>query len=542
MVPHTREHWGAGKVWRDGIAGLSVAGIILPEAVAYAGIAGLPAVAALVAAVTGTAVYALVGRSRFAVVSPTSSSAALLAASLGGLPYDAAGRGALAAATTLVVGLFFLGAALFRLGGFAGFISRPVLRGFAFGLALTIVARQFIRLGAIPATGGAFVSLAWSALPHLGEAHLPSLGLGLGALVLLMAMRRWSGFPASLVVLALGIAFGALAPARQWGIALVGQLDLDVPALALPHDFAIWERIAELAVPVALIVFAESWGTMRGLALRSGDRIVANRELAALGLANALSALLQGMPVGAGFSAGSANAGAGAQSRLAGLAAGLALLMLMLLARPLIACLPEPVLSAVVVVALLHALSPDPLLHLFAIDRDKWVGLVAALGVLTLGVLAGMLVAVALSVAALLYRLSHPSISELGRVGQGHDFVDISRHSDAKRVAGVAIYRPNAPMLFANVESALEEIGEAFRGSGAQALVLSLEESSDLDSTAVEALIEFARSLEVRHCRLILARTHDRVRDLLSLAGVKALALDSTYSVADAVARIVGEP
>jgi MFS superfamily sulfate permease-like transporter len=212
-------------------------------------------------------------------------------------------------------------------------------------------------------------------------------------------------------------------------------------------------------------------------------------------------------------------------------------LALVLFAGPLIARIPDPVLAAVVISALIHALDPAPIARLFRLHRDQWVALGAAVGVLLLGVLNGMLAAIALSVLQLLYRWSHPQTSELGQVGTSHDFVDISRHTDAARVPGVAIYRPNAPLFFANAETELRTITASVRSGGAPILILSLEESDDLDSTALDALDEFAQGLDKAGCRLILARAHDRVRDILIAAGFGALAQASTFSVADAAAQ-----
>ncbi|MDE2560660.1 MAG: SulP family inorganic anion transporter [Sphingomonadales bacterium] len=522
---------------RDGLAGLSVAGLMVPEAVAYAAIAGLAPGRALVAGIAGGIAYVLVGRSRFAIVSPTSSSAVILAAALGSLSADPATRDMMATAMTLAVGALFAGLALFRLGSLAGFVSRPVLRGFAFGLAITIIVKQLPKLAGVAVPAGSIGSVVLDLARQLPDWHWASVALGVGALGALLGLRRFRGLPAAFIVIVAGIALSLLADLRGMGIALAGPAPLAMPSLALPQGFQIWGRIAQLAAPVTLIIFAESWGTMRNLALRHGDTLSPNRELGAIGFANAAAALVQGMPIGAGFSGCSANEAAGAQSRLAALVASLSVLALALFAGSLIARIPEPVLAAIVIGALTHALSPAPLIRLFRIGRDQWIGLAAALGVLALGVLDGMLLAIGLSIAELLYRLSHPLVSELGQVRGGHDFVDIARHADAERIAGVAIYRPNAPLFFANSEASLRAIGDAARKRAEPVLILSLEESNDLDSTAVEALGEFAQSLKGASRRLILARAHDRVRDVLSVAGLSELAEGSTFSVADAAAQ-----
>jgi MFS superfamily sulfate permease-like transporter len=526
---------------RDILAGLSVAGLILPEGIAYAGIAGLPPGRALAAGIAGGLAYLLVGRSRFAIVSPTSSSAAILAATLVGLEADPARRAMMATALTLIVGVIFLGLAAFRVGGMAAFISRPVLRGFAFGLAITIVIKQLPKLAGVTVGGGSILSVLMGLGEQAARWHWLSIFLGIAALAALLVLRRVPRLPAALIVIVAGIALGQGVGLAALGIAEAGAVSLTFSAPILPDSFAQWTHLAQFAAPIALILFAESWGTVRGLALAHGDTVNPNRELAGLGLANGLSALAQGMPVGAGFSAGTANETAGAASRVAALTASLALLVLALFAAPQIAHIPEPVLAAVVIGALTHALSPRPLIKLFQMRRDQWVALTATLGVLTLGVLNGMLAAIALSIVELLYRLSHPSFSELGQVDNGHDFVDRERHPEASVLPGIMIFRPNAPLIFANAESVLRAIADRARTEGASKLILSLEESNDLDSTAVEALGEFRTTLHAMRCSLILARAHDRVRDILTASGNDEFAGRFTYSVADAAARALKE-
>ena len=520
----------------DVLAGLAVAGLILPEGVAYAAIAGLPPGRALAAGIAGGLAYLTVGRSRFAVLSPTSSSAAILAAALATLPGGPAERAGLASALVVAVGVIFLGLAVFRLGGLSGFVSRPVLRGFAFGLAVTIIVKQLPKLLGVTVSGGPIWSIVGGLLTTMDSWRIASLALGIVALGLLLALRRVARVPGALVVLAGGIALAFAVDLPAHGVALAGPVALALPGFAFPTDFATWARLMQLAAPIALIVFAESWGTMRGLALRHGDTLSPSRELAAIGLANVAAALAQGMPVGAGFSAGSANEAAGAASRAAALTAALALLLLGLFAGPLIARIPEPVLAAVVIGALTHAVSPAPIVTLFRIERDQWIALAAAFGVLGLGVLNGMLAAIALSIAQLLYRLSHPSISVLGQVGDTRDYVDIAAHRDARALPGIAIFRPNAPLMFANAEAVLREIGRQARAGSAQTVVLSLEESDDLDSTAAEVIGEFCAALAKSGRRIILARVHDRVRQVLKAAGQGALSQAATFSVADAVA------
>jgi MFS superfamily sulfate permease-like transporter len=368
------------------------------------------------------------------------------------------------------------------------------------------------------------------------EWHGASLLLGASAVAALLALRRTPQLPGTLLVILAGMALGRFFDLAMLGIASAGAVTLALPMPSLPTGLAEWTRLAQLAAPIVLILFAESWGTMRALALKHGDRLSPNRELAALGAANLAAAAVQGMPVGAGFSAGSANEAAGAASRVSAAAGAAALLLLALFAREWIARIPEPVLAAVVVAALTHALSPAPFLRLFRMNRDQGIALAAAVGVLAFGVLAGMLMAVALSIATLLYDLAHPSISELGRVGGSHDFVDIAHHAEAQPLPGLVIFRPNAPLIFANAESVLMAIGGRALDCDKGSIVLSLEESNDLDSTAADALAEFAAALHRAGRHLILARVHDCAREVLIAAGLGDLANAATFSVADAAA------
>jgi MFS superfamily sulfate permease-like transporter len=520
----------------DLTAGLSVAGLMLPEAVAYAGIAGLPPQRAIFAAIAGCLVYALVGRSRFAIVSATSSSAAILAATLASMPGDANGKAIAATLVVGMVGLLFLAASLCRLGGFTGFISRPVLRGFAFGLAVTIIVKQLPILAGTPVAAPDILRLFARLVATSGSWSPVSLAVGLGALVALLLLRRSSAIPGAFLVLVAGIGGSIVFDLGGRGVALVGLIDTTLTLPTLPHlSFAAWSRLAQYTLPLVLIVFAESWGTIRTLALRHGDQLDADRELGALGFANVASALVQGMPVGAGFSAGSASEAAGTATRATGVVAAIGLTFLIAFARPLIAYLPEPVLAAVVIAALVHSLDPAPLIRLWTLRRDFYVAIGAALAVIMLGVLDGMLVAILLSLAAMMQRQASPYVARLGRLGTSHDYVDMHRHADAIAPAEITIWRPAEPLFFANAERVLAYVAQQSRTPG---IILSLEESFDLDSTAADALIEFAGMLRLQGTKLQLARVHDAVRDLLIAAGAIDLGADSSYSVDDAVVAL----
>ncbi|MBL0373743.1 SulP family inorganic anion transporter [Rhizobium sp. KVB221] len=514
---------------------------MLPEAVAYSGIAGLPPERAILAAIAGCLAYAATGRSRFAIVSPTSSSAAILAASIGTLPGTGAEKMLFVTVLIGLVACLFLVASLMRLGALAAFVSRPVLGGFAFGLAITIVVRQLPVLAGIPVDGRDIFHLLYAFFSAYSGWHLPSVAIGLAALAALSALRRIPALPGAFLVLVGGVAASYLLDLSSRGVAVVGPIDIALNwAFLQGIDRTQILRLVPFAFPLAFILLAESWGTIRSLALRNGDTIDANRELGALGAANFASALVQGMPVGAGFSAGVANEAAGATSRWSAVVAAIGVAVLIAIAGGYVAKLPHPVLAAVVISALFHALNPAPLLRLWRLRRDWLVALAAAASVLVLGVLDGLLVAVALSFAIFIRRVAFSGVAQLGRLGDSHDFVDIARHEDASEVPGIGIWRPTEALFFGNAESVLGRVSARALGSrDLKAVVVSLEESIDFDTTALDALLEFDERMRKAGLTVQYARMHDQVKDLLLAAACGDAVARSSFSVEDAVNAVL---
>ena len=530
----------------DVLAGLSIAGLLLPEAVAYSGIAGLPPQAGVIALFVGLVCYGLLGRSRYAIVSATSSSAAVLAAGTLALAGQAgAARAAVAATLVLLTGGCFLIAGAARLGGLSHLIARPVLRGFTFGLACVIALKQLPNLLGLPALRGDFSPLLLAdLLKSAGQVQLATMGAGVVALLLLFLSERVRRLPGSLLVIVLGVAAsGWLA---QHGVTLTGTINL-TPTWALPAwpSGNQWLPSVELAAALLLVLYAESYGAIRAFALKHGDPVSANRDLLVFGVANVLSGLLHGMPLGAGYSGTSANEAAGARSRVAGLvAAGCVLLMVLLLLR-WIERIPEPVLAAIVI----HAVSKSWRLAVFKPylqwKRDRLVALAAVLAVLALGILNGLLVAIAFSLVMLLRQLATPRVAVLGRLDGGHDFVDIAQHPQAVEPSGVLILRPEEPLFFANAESALSLARQQVeRHPQLHRVVLSLEESPDLDSTALESLADFASWLASRDVALCVARLKDEVHELLLRVALPQLPPQALnyWSVEDAVMAVSPAP
>jgi MFS superfamily sulfate permease-like transporter len=527
----------SGASAADLLAGLAIAGLLLPEAVAYSHLASLPPQAGVIALFAGLVCYGLIGRSRFAIVSATSSSAAVLASAMLALGAGgAAQRAALAALLVAGAGVAFALCAVLRLGAVSSLIARPVLRGYAFGLALVIAVKQWPTIAGVHVTSGGFFALLVELARGVSAWQLPSLGCGVAALVGLFALERVPRVPGALVVIIAGIAAAPWLGAHA--VALTGHIDLTLalPQLTLP-DGVQWPPLAGFALALMFILYAESYGSIRTYALKHDERVQPNRDLLALGVANLLAGLLHGTPVGAGYSATSANEAAGARSRYAGLTAAAAVLLLVALFLHWIERIPEPVLAAIVIHAVSKSLRLDTFANYFRWQRDRQVVLAAVLAVLVFGVLNGLLASIAFSLAWLLKSLASPRLSVLGRVGE-HDYVSIERFPRAHTVPGMLVLRPEEPLFFANAEPLFAAARARVRAQPDTSLVvLSLEDSPDLDSTALETLGEFCGWLSSRGAELRVARLKERAREALlraRLSQLAAAALDYS-SVDDAV-------
>lgn len=502
----------------DWNAGLAIAGLLLPQAVAYAGLAGLSPAAGVIGTFAGLLCYGLVGRSPYAIVTPTSSSAAVLAAATLALAgADPSMRVAFAALLVAATGVAFLMAGMARFGALSNLIARPVLRGYTFGLTLTIIAQEWSHVVAVPVSRTGFFAVLLEEMRRVHAWHPMSLAVGATALIVLVTLGRFRRVPASLCVILVGV---ALAPALAVrGVALSGPFELSLVTggwhwpssrQGLP--------IIEYALALMFILFAESYSSIRSFALKHDTPVQPNRDLVALGFANLLAGLAHGNPVGAGYSGTSLNESAGARSRFAGLIAAAILLGVVLLLGRWIERIPAPVLAAIVIHAVSGSLDPTVFRPYLRWHRDRGVAAMAVGAVLLFGVLGGLLAAIAFSLAVLLRSLASPRLSVLGRIGE-HDFVSLGRYPNAVQLPGLLILRPEEPLLFANAEPLLRLARHTVLAhSDTRFVILSLEESPDLDGTCVECLSEFIAWLAPRGIELRLARLKDRSREVLARA------------------------
>jgi sulfate permease, SulP family len=499
---------GYRRAWLrwDLLAGLTTAAVVIPQAVAYASLAGLPVEVGLYVAIVPMVAYALVGSSRPLSVSSTSTISILTAGAL--VEVGAAGDPGRAVATAsllaLLVGGFLAAAGLLRLGFIADFISSPVLAGFKAGMGLFIAASQLGKVLGVPVEGDTFFAKVWSALSQLGDANPATVALALGGLAVLLALRRWApGVPGPLVVVAGGIALVALTNLESRGVALVGPVNGGLPAFRLPELDGVG-RLLPAAAGIALMSFIESISAARAFTARTDPPVDADRELLALGAANLAGGLFQAYPAGGGTSQTAVNDAAGARTQAAELVtAAMALLTLTLLAS-LLADLAQPILGAIVLVAAIGLVNLAPLARIRSVrQRDFWLGLVALAGVLTFGVLRGVLVAVLISLLVLLHELDNPRIVTL------------------QPAPGLLVVRPEGRLFFANARRVVDRIGAlvADQQPPPRVVLLDLTVVPDLEITALDRLADLAEDLHGQGRILWVAAPSQRPLEMLRRAG-----------------------
>jgi sulfate permease, SulP family len=504
----------------DAVAGLIVWSVVTPQCVAYAKIAGLPPQAGLMAAPPAMIGYALLGGSRSLVVSATTATAAVSATAVATMAHgDAARFAALSAALALVTAAVLVAAGLLRLGGIADLISKPVMTGFLFGLALTIAIGQLPAIFGVASGSGNFIPRLESLIRHLGSTHMLTLVVGVASLALLIVLKRAAPrVPGTLVVLVAAIAISALLHLSQHGVAVIGKLPRALPDPAFPsvsaHDFA-------ALVPAAfgvMLMTTEAVGVARALAGEQHYTIDSNRELIAMGTANALAGLTSGFVQSGGASQTAAADAAGGKSQLTSvIAAGLVLLTGAVLA-PLFTDLPEATLSAIVIVAVSGFVRIDELRRFGRVHRTALVlALLALAGVLVLGVLPGLVINATLSLGLVIRHLSRPTVDRLARDPGTGAWGDVDRHAGWRTPDDILVLRISSPVFYA---SSLY-IKEAVLGLVAQAaqppqiVVLDLSHNSDLDVQSLDTIVELADDLASRGIRLVLAAVRQPVRAVL---------------------------
>jgi len=544
--------YDTGWLRGDVVAGLTVWAVLVPEALAYASIAGVSPVVGLYAAPGALLLYAAFGSSRHLVVGPMSATAALSAAAVADVAMpNSAGFVAHTAALAITTGLIALVAGLLRLGFLASFISEPVLKGFIIGLALTIVAGQLPDLFGVEGGGGNFFEQLWRLLSDLDQTSVTTLAVGLASLTLVLGLRRFApAVPGSLVAVLVGIAAVGLLDLDAHGVAIVGQIDSGLPALGTPDVAAAdYLALAPAAAAVMLVGFAEGLGAAKTYAARHHYEVDANRELLGLGAANLGSGLSSGMVVNGSLSKTAVNGSAGARSQVSGLVVAALTILTLLFLTGLFENLPQATLAAVVIAAVIELVDFPALATLYRIAtrelrgiygiaaRPDFIAAVAALaGVLVFDTLPGLFIGIVVSLLLLLYRASRPHVAVLGQVpGTSGQYGDIQRHPENELEPGIALLRVEGGLFFANADTVRAAVRAHAAEPGTRAVVLDAETAPFIDVSAARMLVQVTDDLRRLGVELVLTRSVGQVRDVLRRADTAATLPPAYPSVQAAV-------
>jgi len=528
----------------DLVAGLTLAAYAIPVSLAYTSLAGLPGEAGLYSCLLGGVAYAAFGSSRQMAVGPTSAISILVGASLGSMVSGDMDRQIqLAMATAVLVAIIGALAWLFRLGNVVNFISETVLSGFKVGAGLVIISTQLPKLFGVRTGGSNFFSRVVQVGKHLGETNLPTLGIGAAALALLI-LGQWllPRRPVALFVVVLSIAFMSVTPVAELGVKTIGSIPAGLPHLRWP--LVAWHEVDDLfalALGCFLLAYVEGISVARTFALKHSYEINADQELLALGAANLASGLGHGYPLAGGMSQSAVNEKGGAKTPLALAFASLSIGVVLLFLTGLMKNLPDPVLAAVVFVAVWGLIHPKELKHIRRVSKLEFrVAMTATLGVLVFGILKGVLLAAALTILLLLRRASRPRVLLLGRLPGSDRFVDASRYKERELVPGVLVFRIESGLFYFNVQNVKAEIlSQVGACSGLKLVILDLSTSANIDLAGGRMLSDLHRELAARGTKLKLAEVHGDVRDLLRAEGLQqhVEGIERRVGVAALVAR-----
>ncbi len=533
------------RTWLRGdlVAGITLAAYLLPAGLGDASLANLPPEAGLYACLFGGSVFWLFCSSRHTAITVTSAISLVIGASLGEIAGgDTARFASLASATAFLVALIAFVAWLAKAGSIVNFISESVMTGFKCGVALFLASTQLPKLFGVKGAHGDFWENSAHFLKHLNETSPASLGIGLAALtILILGKVILKNKPVALFVVVGGISVSAWLGLGDRGVKLLGEVPQGLPALGFAGiQWSDLNQLLPLALACFLLGAVETAAIGRMFTAKDGGRLDANQEILALGAANLASSLGRGFPVSGGMSQSLVNEGGGARTPLSGALAAGFILVVVLFFSHLLSALPQPVLAAVVLVAVAGLFKLSTLKHLWRGDRPEFVVAMAALlGVLGSGLLRGVMIGAIISLVQLIRRASRPHVAFLGRIPGSRRFSDRERHPENELVPGVRIFRPESGLIYFNVDHVRDEILNRLRSESVspKLVLLDLSAAPYVDLQSAETLGGLAHELTSAGIQVQAIEARASVRDRLRAAGVDAKlgTINRFTSVADAI-------
>jgi SulP family sulfate permease len=512
----------------DLTAGLTVGVMLIPQAMAYAMLAGIPPIYGLYASTFPSIIYGLLGSCRQLSIGPTAM-ISMLTASGGALlakgdPNDYL---MIVAAITVVAGLIQFALGLSRLGFLVQFLSRPILVGFTSAAAIIIGLSQVKYFLGLHYPQSQYVQdILYYLFEQISQTHLLTLAFGGVCLVLLMLLKSWSpNIPGALITMIIAIVGCYAFHLDQLGISIIGSIPKGIPHFSLPLiNPAIIKQILPAAFAIALISFMESSATAQVLWSRHDDySLKHNGELISIGLSNIMSGLLHASPVSGGMLRSTVNDQSGAKTGLATIVSATLILLTLLFLTPLFYYLPHAVLAAIILIAVYRLVRIKEAILLWHIDkRDFWMMLVAFLGTLTMGITSGIGIGVILSLGWIIFESTYPHHAELGQIPDTSTFRNVRRFSNLIQTPGVLIFRFDAPLFFANANTFKNVLLDykAQREDDIHTIVLDMESINSIDSTALQVLEQVVNELSKQQVSILLAEVKGPVRDKLYKSGL----------------------
>ena len=512
---------------KDIVSGITSWAVMVPVALAYAELAGVPASVGLITATAGLAAYAILGTSRHAKVTTSSTmavmSASVVAPAAGG---DAATYVAMTAMLAILVGAMLVVAGVLKLGFLAEFLAKPVITGFIVGLALTITVGQLPKLFGVEGSEGNFFDQLAHFLGELPETYLPGLAIGVVAMLVIIVLRRVDRrIPGPLIVVAGATLLSAGLDLESDGLAVVGEITAGLRAPSIPAVSL--SEIAYLATGAAGVMFlalGESLAADRAFANRHRYHVDADQELIALGGSNLASGAMGGFAVDNSVSSMATGEAAGNKTQLASLVTAAGMLLTIVLLAWMFEDLPQVILAAVIITSVINLVDIREWQRYVAWRRtDALLAVIAAFGVLITDVLFGLLIAALVSVVILLYTASQPAVARLGRQPEPLGrFVDVDRDPEAAELEGLLILRLDTPLYYFNCTAVTELVTSTIDAmeQAPRAVLLDIEASAELDVTTSDALYELAGALEGRGSQLVVVHAKGNVRDRMRKVGL----------------------
>jgi sulfate permease, SulP family len=518
------------RAWLRGdlIAGVTVAALIVPKNLGYAGIAGIPLQNGLYAAAAGALLYGIFGSCRQISMGPSSGLAAVAASAVlvAGLTNEV-DVASLVAGITLASGVLFLLLAVLKMGWIAQFLSRAVVTGFLFGAAIDVVIGELPKLTGTEVTGSNPLQELWSWVGTLGEAHRPTVVVGVIALCVVFGLRTLAPrAPGALVLVVGGLLAAGLFDLGAKGVALVGDVPRGLPSLEVPDGQLMWDHagtVALAAVALVLIGFSQTAGDARAFAARHHYQIDINQESTAQSFSNMAAGLFQGMPVSTSLSASSLNDHSGARTGLASLTSGVMVLLTLLILAPLFSTLPKPVLAALIIEAVVMGMMNVPEMRRLARVQkvDFWIAVAAILGTVLVGVLAGVLIGIGLSLIWLVAVATHPAMPALGREAGTGVFREAEEHPGVEILPDVAVIRFDGGLFFATADALEDRLREVIHARpGLTGIVLDCGAINFVDSQGAAKMADIVALVRDADLNLRLARLKPAAWAVLERDGV----------------------